>query len=68
MNALVVVLRELKGLFVDDGALALALIAVVVLAGAIATLIPDAPLASGAILVLGCPGVLLVNVARARPR
>jgi hypothetical protein len=68
MNALVAVLRELKGLFVDDGALALTIVAVVLLAGAIATLVPDAPLAPGAILVLGCLGALLANVASARPR
>ena len=68
MNALVAIVRELKGLFVDDGALALEIIAVVLLAGAFATLMPDAPLAAGAILALGCPGVLLVSVASARPR
>ena len=68
MTTLVAVLRELKGLFVDDGALALAIIAVVVLAGAVATLMPDVPSAPGAILVLGCLGALLVNVASARPR
>jgi hypothetical protein len=57
-------LRELAGLFVDDGALALAIIAIVALAGIVAMLIPDVPLAAGAILLFGCLGVLLSNVAR----
>jgi hypothetical protein len=57
-------LRELAGLFVDDGALALAIIAVVVLAAIVAMLVPEVPLAAGAILLFGCLGVLLSNVAR----
>jgi hypothetical protein len=68
VNALIAVFRELTGLFVDDGALALAILTVVLLAGASATLMPDAPLAAGAILLFGCLGVLLANVARARLR
>jgi hypothetical protein len=67
MNALAV-FRELTGLFVDDGSLALAIVAVVLLAGAFATLMPDVPLAAGAILLLGCLGVLVANVARAGRR
>jgi hypothetical protein len=65
MNTLVAVFRELAGLFVDDGSLALAILAVVVLAAISATLMPGVPLAAGAILLLGCLGVLLANVARA---
>ena len=68
MNALIAVLRELSGLFVDDGSLALAVLAVVLVAGAVATLLPDIPLVTGGILLLGCLGVLLANVASARPR
>ena len=64
MTALANMLRELAGLFVDDGALALAIIAIVALAGIVAMLIPDVPLAAGAILLFGCLGVLLSNVAR----
>ena len=67
MNVLAV-LRELAGLFVDDGSLALAILAVVLLAGVFATLMPDVPLAAGAILLLGCLAVLLANVARAGRR
>jgi hypothetical protein len=68
MNALVAVIREIAGLFVDDGWLALAILTVVLLAGAFATLMPDVPLAAGAVLLFGCLGVLLANVAKARPR
>ena len=68
MNALVAVIREITGLFVDDGSLALAILTVVLLAGASATLMPDVPLAAGAILLFGCLGVLLANVERAGPR
>jgi hypothetical protein len=66
MNTLGAAFRELIGLFVDDGALAVEIVAVVVLAGISATLIPDVPLAAGAILLFGCLGVLLVNVWRGR--
>ena len=61
-------LRELAGLFVDDGALALAIIAVVVVAAIVAMLIPEVPLAAGAILLFGCLAALLVSVARAGRR
>jgi len=65
MNMLIAVLRELIGLFVDDGSLALMILAVVMLAGILATLMPDFQLAAGAVLLFGCLGVLLANVARA---
>jgi hypothetical protein len=68
MNVLIAVLRELIGLFVDDGSLALMILAVVMLAGILATLMPDFQLAAGAVLLFGCLGVLLANVARAARR
>ncbi len=68
MNALLAVFRELTGLFVDDGALALAILAVVIFAGILATLLPEFPLAAGAILLFGCLGVLLANVTRSARR
>jgi hypothetical protein len=68
MNALRAALRELVGLFVDDGALALQILAVVALAGISKILVPDVPLAAGAILLFGCLGVLLANVRRSRAR
>ncbi len=68
MNVLIAALRELIGLFVDDGSLALMILAVVMLAGILATLMPDFQLAAGAVLLFGCLGVLLANVARAARR
>jgi hypothetical protein len=68
MSTLGSVFRELLGLFVDDGALALEIVAVVVLAGISAILIPDTPLATGSVLLLGCLGVLCANVASAAQR
>jgi hypothetical protein len=68
MTLLANVLRELAGLFVDDGTLALAIVAVVALAGMLAISMPDVPLAAGAVLLFGCLGVLLLNVARAGRR
>jgi hypothetical protein len=58
MITLANMLRELAGLFVDDGALALAIIAVVAFAGMVVTSMPQASLAAGAVLLLGCLGVL----------
>jgi hypothetical protein len=68
MTALSNVLRELAGLFVDDGALALTIIAIVVLAGMVAMLMPEVPLAAGAILLFGCLAALLSSIARADRR
>jgi hypothetical protein len=68
MTALSNMLRELTGLFVDDGALALTIIAIVVLAGMVAMLMPEVPLAAGAILLFGCLAALLSSVARADRR
>jgi uncharacterized membrane protein YhaH (DUF805 family) len=62
------VFRELLGLFVDDGSLALAILAVVMLAAISVALIPDIPLVTGAILLFGCLGVLLANLAIAARR
>jgi 2-keto-4-pentenoate hydratase len=66
MTMLANVLRELVGLFVDDGALALAIVAIVALAGVMATL--GLPLGAGAILLFGCLGVLLANTVSAGRR
>jgi hypothetical protein len=68
MTMLANALRGLVGLFVDDGALALAIVAVVVIAGIAAALMPGVPLAAGAILLFGCLGVLLLNTVTAGRR
>lgn len=64
MNTLKTIFRELIGLFVDDGSLALEIVAVVMAAAISQTEIPKMPLVSGGILLFGCIGVLLVNVWR----
>jgi uncharacterized membrane protein len=65
MSRLTSVLRELAGLFVDDGWLALAILGIVALARAVATLAPAEPLAAGVVLLVGCVGVLFGNAVRA---
>ncbi|MBO0756698.1 MAG: hypothetical protein J2P54_12620 [Bradyrhizobiaceae bacterium] len=65
MTSLLAILRDVTGLFVDDGWLALAILGVVAVAAIVAALTPDMPLLSGAILLLGNLCVLLVNVIRA---
>jgi hypothetical protein len=68
MTMLAALLRMLVGLFVDDGSLALAIIVVVLLSWIFATLIPDLPLAAGALLLVGSLGVLFANVMKAAQR
>jgi hypothetical protein len=68
MITLTSLLRELAGLFVDDGALALAIIAIVAVAAILAILNPDAPVAAGAVLLFGCLGVLFATTVRAGRR
>ncbi len=65
MTVLTNALWELAGLFVDDGALALVIIAVVIITGVVATLLPEVPLVAGGILLFGCLAALLSSVARA---
>ena len=62
MNSLWAVLRELAGLFVDDGSLVLQIVVVILCAGISSILLPDIPLAAGAILIFGCLGALFVSV------
>ncbi|MGH6665507.1 MAG: hypothetical protein ACREB2_11490 [Pseudolabrys sp.] len=65
MNTLVAIVRELCGLFVDDGALALAIIAVVICAAVLAALLPATPLLAGGVLLFGCLAVLIFTLATA---
>jgi hypothetical protein len=55
-------------MFVDDGSLALAIIVIVLLSSIFATLMPDLPLAAGAVLLVGSLGVLFANVMKAAQR
>jgi uncharacterized membrane protein YdjX (TVP38/TMEM64 family) len=68
MITLTSLLRELVNLFVDDGALAIAIVAVVAAATIFSMLMPAAPLAAGAVLLFGCLGALLANTIRAGRR
>ena len=65
MNVLIAILRELAGLFVDDGWLAIAILAVVALAAVVAALTPAG---AGVVLLIGLVAVLLVNTLAAAKR
>jgi hypothetical protein len=65
MKTLASIFREVAGLFVDDGLLALSISAVVVLAAIVSTFAPDVPIAAGVVLLVGCLIALLSNVMRA---
>ena len=60
MKVLAGIARELIGLFVDDGMLAIAIIAVVVIAAIVASLAPGTT--AGVVLVAGSLAVLFANV------
>jgi uncharacterized membrane protein YdjX (TVP38/TMEM64 family) len=68
MKMLMDMLREVLGLFVDDGALALSIIGIIVMAAIFAALMPGTPLLAGAVLLFGCLGVLLFNTTQAARR
>ena len=68
MTVLVNVFQTLVRLFVEDGSLALAITAIVLLSGIIAILLPDMPLAAGGLLLVGSLGVLFANVMKAARR
>jgi hypothetical protein len=68
MKALKAAFREVAGLFVEDGSLALEIVAVVVLAGVFSRILPDSPSVAGGILLFGLLGALAANVARAARR
>ncbi|MBK5199490.1 MAG: hypothetical protein JJE37_14620 [Methyloceanibacter sp.] len=68
MTTLATVFRTLIGLFVDDGALALSIIVVVLLSWIFTALFTDLPLAAGAVLLVGALAVLIANVMTAAER
>ena len=67
MKPIVALAREIAGLFVDDGALALCILAVVGVSAAMAQL-GAPPLATGATLLFGCVVLLAESVRRASRR
>ncbi len=69
MRALRATFAEIAGLFVDDGALALALLAWCAAVGFGGLLAPGLRLVGAPVLLLGCVLILLATVLRAaRPR
>jgi hypothetical protein len=68
MTMLVTASRMLVGLFVDDGSLALAILVIVMLSWIFSILMPDMPLVAGALLLIGCLGVLFANVMKSAQR
>ncbi len=68
MTILATAFRMLVGLFVDDGSLAVAVILIVLLSWSFVTVMPDVPLAPGAVLLVGCLGGRLANVMKAAKR
>jgi hypothetical protein len=64
MNTLIRSIRALAGLFVDDGKLALTIVAVLILVGLLTRLDPSNGSSAMAVLVIGTVSALLVNVVR----
>lgn len=64
MRTLVAILREVAGLFVDDGSLAFALLAIVAFATFLALVLKVSAIAVGLVLLGGCVAVLIENVIR----
>jgi hypothetical protein len=58
------IVRELIGLFVDDGMLAVGIIAIVAVAAIVASLVPG--ISAGAVLLAGTLFLLFANVMTAR--
>ena len=65
MSGVKLIVAELFGLFVDDGALALELLAVVAATGIATHFMPSFQLMAGGVLLLGCIGVLTAGCVRA---
>lgn len=63
MNVLVLVMRELVGLFIDDGSLVIA-IGVVVALAVMSAGVDAPPFVTGGVLFFGCLIALLENVSR----
>ena len=68
MTPLATLVRVLARLFVDDGSLALAIVAVIALAAGVAAVAPGQPIVAGVVLLGGCLAVLVGNVVTAARR
>ena len=62
MSTVRTTLRQLLGLFIDDGWLAATILCVVAFAGAVRFMLPTHPMLAGTILIIGCLGVLAGSV------
>ena len=65
MNLIRGIARELFGLFVDDGAFALAILAAVAASGLVALGIPGRPELAGFLLLVCCLALLFASAVRA---
>ena len=65
MTTLAYILKELFGLFVDDGSLAIAILALVALVAVLLHFGLFTPLVGGGLLVLGLAALMLENLLRA---
>jgi hypothetical protein len=65
MTTLHALFRAIVRLFVDDGTLALGLLGIVLVAALLAQAMPDEPSLSGAVLLVGSLGALLLSVLSA---
>jgi len=68
MSLLVGIARELYGLFVDDGAFALAILLAVALSALVAAVLPQSSWLAGLVLLASCLALLFVSAARAASR
>lgn len=62
------IVRELFGLFVDDGAFALLILLTVAVAALIALALPGMQALAGALLLFGCLALLFFSATRAGSR
>ncbi|TPK85737.1 hypothetical protein FJ936_09390 [Mesorhizobium sp. B2-4-13] len=65
MNVIGLVLKELVGMFVDDGNLALLALTLIALVTAAVKLLALPPLIGGCLLLIGCLAILLDSARRA---
>jgi len=66
MSLLKEVGAELIGMFFGDARLTIALLLLIVVAGALIELTGIDPLVGGIVLILGCPALLIANLRRER--
>jgi xanthine/uracil permease len=65
MKVIIALLRDLIGMFCEDGSLAIAILVTVALAAVLSFAIQVPPFVTGGVLVGGCVAVLLENILRA---